>query len=43
MELAIAYYARRHHEDKSMAPSRNISSMLRDSKASEHPYHEFDA
>jgi len=43
MELTIAYYGRRLHDDESMAPSRNTSSMLRDFKESEHPYYEFDA
>jgi len=43
MELTIAYYGRRLQHDESMAPPRNISFMLRDSKESEYPYSEFDA
>ena len=40
MALTIAYYGRRL---QSMAPSRNISFTLKDSKESEHPYYEHDA
>jgi len=43
MELTIAYYGRWLQDDQSMAPSRNIKFMLRDSKESEYPYSEFDA
>jgi len=43
MELTIAYCGRRLQDDESMAPPRNISFMLRDSKESKHPYYEHDA
>ena len=42
MELTIACYRRRLQDDESMASSRNISFMLRDSKESKYPYFEFD-
>jgi len=41
MELTIAYYGRRLQDDESMAPPRNTSFKLKDSKES--TYSEFDA
>jgi len=43
MELTIAYYKRWLHDDESIAPPRNVSSMLKDSRESEHPCYESDA
>jgi len=43
MELTIAYYGRRLQDDESMAPSRNLSFMLRDPKESQHLYYENNA